>query len=72
MFAFRLNNAAGQVDHTCAAMLARNNVDEGDLYKVIALTVSDPLGCAISCHGAGCHGCGIGANCHSTGLFHTE
>lgn len=34
---------------------------EGDLYKVITLTVSDPLGCAISCHGAGCHGCRIGA-----------
>lgn len=44
---------------------------EGDLYKVITLTDSDPLGCAIYRHGAGCHGCRIGANCHSTGLFHT-
>lgn len=44
---------------------------EGDLDKVITLADSDPLGCAIYRHGAGCHGCGIGANCHSTGLFHT-
>lgn len=44
---------------------------EGDIYKVITLTDSDPLGCAIYRHGAGCHGCRIGANCHSTGLFHT-
>lgn len=43
---------------------------EGDLYKVIALTDSDPLGCAIYRGGVGCHGCQKGANCHSTGLFH--
>lgn len=44
---------------------------EGDPCKVITLPGSDPLGCVIYRHGAGCHGCRIGANCHSTGLLRT-
>lgn len=44
---------------------------EGDPCKVITLPGYDPLGCVIYRHGAGCHGCRIGANCHSTGLLRT-